>query len=75
MIVTMVRGNPNWGKQNPTTWCFRVRGKSPDDEMVTLGIYESEREAKARHVELVKEGYYRLLRVQPLKPKPAEPEE
>ena len=43
--------------------------------MVTLGNYREEGEARARYEDLVKEGYYRLLSVQTLKPKPVvEPE-
>ncbi len=73
MIDTMQRGNPNWTKSDRTTWYFRVRGKSRDGEMVTLGSYETEREAQARYDALIKEGYYQRLRIQPLKPKPADP--
>lgn len=68
----MPRGNPNWPKSNAATWYFRVRGKNRDGEMVTLGSYKTEREAKARHDALVEEGYYQRLRVQPLKPKPTD---
>ena len=35
--------------------------------MVTLGSYETKREARARYDELVEEAHYRFLRVQPLK--------
>ena len=68
----MAKGNPNWGKQNSATWRFRVRGKNRDGEMVTLGSYEKEGEARARCQQLTEEGYYRLLRVQALKPVPAD---
>lgn len=73
MMTVMVRGNPNWAKQNSVTWHFRVRGKNPNGETVTLGNYENEKEAIARYDQLVEEGYYRLLKVHPLKPKPADP--
>lgn len=63
----MARGNPNWGKKEPAPWRFRVRGKNPEGEMVTLGSYETKREARARYDELVEEAHYRFLRVQPLK--------
>ena len=71
----MARGNPNWGKQNAVTWRFRVRGKNPDGDMVTLGNYEQEDDARARYRELVDEGYYRQLRVLPIKPQPTDDEE
>lgn len=72
--VTMARGNPNWGRNEPVNWRFRVRGKNRDGDMVTLGSYQDEVEARTRYDDLAKEGYYRLLSVQSLKPKPVEPE-
>ena len=51
MMIAMVRGNPNWKKQNSATRRFCVRGENPDGEMVTLGNYEKEREARARYDE------------------------
>jgi hypothetical protein len=69
----MAKGNPNWGRSEPVNWRFRVRGKNRDGDMVTLGSYRDEAEARARYNDLVKEGYYRLLSVQSLKPKPADP--
>ena len=67
----MARGNPTWGKSEPVNWRFRVRGKSPDGRMVTLGKFHEETLAKVRCDELVEEGAYRNLRVQRLTPKPA----
>lgn len=72
--ITMARGNPNWGRNEPVNWRFRVRGKNRDGDMVTLGNYQDEAEARTRYDDLAKEGYYRLLSVQSLKPKPADPE-
>jgi hypothetical protein len=66
------KGNPNWGRKEPIDWRFRVRGKNPKGEMVTLGNYREEKEARSRYDELVTEGYYRQLRIQPLKPKASE---
>ncbi len=71
----VARGNPNWGKQEFPDWRFRVRGKSPDGRMVTLGSYMDEKQARAHCDQLIEEGYYRLLRVHPVTPKPAEPQE
>lgn len=66
----MARGNPNWGKPEPIAWKFRVRGKNPQGQMVTLGNHESEAEAKARFKDLTNEGYYSNLKILPVKPKP-----
>jgi len=68
----MSKGNPNQPKNNAPTWRFRVRGESRDGEMVTLGRYETEREATAHYNALVEKGSYQRLRVQPLKPKPTD---
>ena len=68
----MARGNPNWAKNDPTTWSFRIHGISHDGTMVTLGSYQTEREAKAHYDALVAEGYYDRLKVQTIKPKPAD---
>ncbi|MHC4441976.1 MAG: hypothetical protein ACYTF1_04550 [Planctomycetota bacterium] len=68
--MIMVKGNPNWARNAPVDWHFRVRGKNPDGDMVTLGNFQDEKEAEVRYDELVKAGYYRNLRIQHLKPKP-----
>jgi len=63
----MTRGNPNWGRNDPVDWHFRIRGKNLDGDMVSLGNFQNEKEAEYRYDELVKEGYYRNLMVQHLK--------
>ncbi len=68
----MAKGNPNQSKSNAPTWRFRVRGESRDGEMVTLGRYETEKEATAHYDALVENGNYQHLKVQPLKPKPTD---
>ena len=68
----MTKGNPNWGRNDPVDWRFRIRGKNLDCKMVSLGNFQDEKEAEDRCDELVKEGYYRNLRVQRLKPKPTD---
>lgn len=68
----MARGNPNWGKQDVASWRFRVRGQNPSGEMVTLGSYVRESEAEARRQELLTEGYYREVVIEPVEPAPSE---
>ena len=75
IIVFMAKGNkgnPNWGRNQPVDWCFCVRGEDPHGDLVTLGNYIQEKDATYRYNELVKEGYYRKIRVQHLDPKPTE---
>ena len=67
----MAKGNPNWGKGKIVDWSYRVRGKNPDGDMVTLGKFEQESEARARYDELLDDGRYQNLRVQRLASKPA----
>ena len=67
----MAKGNPNWGRDKLIDWSFRVRGKNARGDMVTLGKYEKESEARARYDELASEGIYDHLRVQRLSPKSA----
>jgi len=74
IIMVMAKGNPNWGRNEPVGWRFRVRGKNPDGKIVVLGNYEKEGEATARYNELVGAGYYRNVSVQRLKPKPPDPD-
>ncbi|MHC4510996.1 MAG: hypothetical protein ACYTAO_18905 [Planctomycetota bacterium] len=62
----MPRGNFNQPKSNVPTWHFRVRGESRDGEMVTLGCYQTEKEAELHYDTVVKEGYYESLSVEPL---------
>ncbi len=71
--MAKARGNPNWtrNKPEPVDWRFRVRGTSPDGGMVTLGKFEEEKEATLVYDQLVKEGHYGKLRIEPLQPKPA----
>lgn len=54
----------------PKIWNWRVRARSIDSQIVTLGKYDTEDEAKADRDKIVKEGYYRNVRVEQIKPKP-----
>ena len=51
--------------REPLTW--RVRGKASDGMIVTLGKYDSEKEAEADCERFVKEGYADV-RIDPIKP-------
>jgi hypothetical protein len=50
----------------PKRW--RVRGKSTDGLVVTLGCHDTEQAAKAEAEKLLKEGFYRDLTVERIKP-------
>lgn len=50
----------------PKRW--RVRGRSTDGLMVTLGRHDTEKEAQAEAEKLLKEGFYRDVTVEPIKP-------
>jgi hypothetical protein len=68
----MARGNPNWRKDKIVDWRYRIRGKSPDGRTVTLGKFTEKKEATLRYNELVQEGRYGRLRIEPLKPRVAD---
>jgi hypothetical protein len=59
----------------PKIWRFRVRGKSGDGKVVTLGSYETEEEARADYEKLVKEAYYRNIKIETVTPPPPAPVE
>ncbi|MGQ9649817.1 MAG: hypothetical protein ACUVXJ_06890 [Phycisphaerae bacterium] len=59
----------NRQQAEPKIWNWRVRGRSIDSQIVTLGKYDTEDEAKADRDKIVKEGYYRNVRVEQIKPK------
>ena len=49
----------------PKRW--RVRGRSTDDLMVTLGCHDTEKEAQAEAEKFAKEGFYRDVTVERIK--------
>jgi hypothetical protein len=60
----------NWRKGEPKVWRWRIRGKSSDSQMVTLGKYDTEKDAKADHERLLEEGYYRNVKLEEIKAAP-----
>ena len=60
----------NRQQTEPKIWQWRVRARSFDKQIVTLGKYDTEDEAKADRDKITKEGYYRNVRVEQIKPKP-----
>src|SRR5580765_4429840 len=64
--VLMSRGNPNWGTIETLPWRYRIRGKTPDGKMVSLGNYRSKEEATPHYEKLVEQRYYKQLTLQTL---------
>jgi hypothetical protein len=48
----------NWRQNQPKVWRWRVRGRSSDRRLVTLGKYDTENEARADHDRILREGFY-----------------
>jgi hypothetical protein len=73
--VTTPRGNPKWRISAPKLW--RICGTARDGLVVTLGKYETEREAQSDLEKLTKSGDYRNLTLEllPPPPPPAPPEQ
>lgn len=63
----------NWRQVEPKVWSWRVRGKAADGVTVTLGSFDTKAEATAEYEKLVKEGYYKKLRVESITPPPPAP--
>ena len=60
----------NSRKGEPKIWHWRIRGKSSDSQIVTLGKYDTETEARVDHDRLVEEGFYRNVRIERITPAP-----
>ncbi len=60
----------NWRKGEPKVWRWRIRGRSSDSQMVTLGKYDTEKEARVEHDKIVQEGYYRNVKLEELNAAP-----
>jgi hypothetical protein len=57
----------------PKRW--RVRGKSDDGLMVTLGCHDTKKAAQTEAEEFTKEGFYRDVTVERIEPAPGPPQE
>lgn len=62
-----------WRASTPKIWRWRVRGRSSDSRLVTLGKYDTEADAKADHRRIVSEGFYRDVSIEEIKPLPERP--
>ena len=54
----------NWRRSEPKTWRWRIRGRSSDSQIVTLGKYDTENEATVDHDKIIKEGFYRNVKIE-----------
>lgn len=54
----------DWRKSEPKVWRWRVSGRSSDGKVVTLGKYDTEKEARADHERLIQEGFYRNVKTE-----------
>lgn len=61
-----------WRPSEPKIWRWRVRGRSSDNRLVTLGKYDNEAEARADHQRIVKEGFYRNVKVEEIESLPGQ---
>jgi hypothetical protein len=64
----------NWRKMEPKVWGWRIRGKSTDNQTVTLGKFNTKEEAIAEHDVIVKDGFYRNVTIEQIIPKPRQEE-
>jgi len=54
----------NWRGSKPKIWHWRIRGRSFDSQVVTLGKYITENEAKLDYNKIIKDGYYRNVKIE-----------
>jgi hypothetical protein len=66
--VTHASAPKPWYANTPKLW--RIRGKSRDGLVVTLGRYETEPQAQVELQRYTQEGYYRKLELQAITPPP-----
>ncbi len=53
--------------------CWRVRGKSTDGSIVTLGRHDTEKGAQADAEKLVRDGFYSDVAIEPIIKPPEDP--
>jgi hypothetical protein len=58
----------NRQKSEPKVWHWRIRAKASDNQIVTLGKYDTEDQARADHEKIVREGLYRNVTIEEIKP-------
>jgi hypothetical protein len=58
----------SWRQSEPKIWHWRIRAKASDNQIVTLGKYDTEDQARADHEKIVREGLYRNVRIEEIKP-------
>jgi len=52
----------------PKVWRWRIRGRSSDSQIVTLGKYDTQAEVKVDYDKIVKEGSYRNVKIEQIIP-------
>jgi len=58
----------NLRKGEPKTWRWRIRGRSSDSQIVTLGKYDTQDEAGVDYDRIVKAGFYRNVMIEQIIP-------
>jgi hypothetical protein len=54
----------NGRRSEPKIWHWRIRGKSSDSQIVTLGKYSIQDEAKVDYDKIIEEGFYRNVKIE-----------
>jgi hypothetical protein len=56
-----------WRKSEPKIWHWRIRGKASDNQIVTLGKYDTKDAAQVDHDKIVGEAFYRNVTIEEIK--------
>lgn len=54
----------------PRIWRWRIRGRSSDRQIVTLGQYDTQDEVKLYYDKIITEGFYRNVKIEQIIPAP-----
>ena len=54
----------NWRKSEPKIWHWRIRGRSSDSQIVTLGKYDTQDEARVDYDKIIEQGSYRNVKIE-----------
>jgi hypothetical protein len=54
----------NWRGREPKIWHWRIRGRSSDSQIVTLGKYNTKNEAIVERDMIIKDGFYRNVKIE-----------
>ena len=65
----------NWRRSEPKIWHWRIRGRSSDSQIVTLGKYDTQNEARVDYDKIIEQGFYRNVKIEQIAKAPVPADE